>query len=88
MKIITTAILTLIGSFAFACDVCRSQQPSLFREFTHGTGPGSKLEFIIIVIAAIIVLIALVLSIKLLIKPGEKKVNHIKNIVVNQSSET
>lgn len=80
--------MMVLGSSIFACEVCKNQQPLIFREFTHGTGPGSKLEFLIIVIATIIVFITLILSIKLLIKPGEKEPNHIKNIVVNQSTKS
>lgn len=86
-KIISSIILLLLTVTTFACEVCQSQQPKIFQGFTHGSGPGSKWEFVIIVVSSIIVLFTLVLSLKYIFRPGEKNADHIKNIVVNQSTE-
>lgn len=66
----------------FACELCKSQQPKALQNITHGTGPESNWDFIIITVAAIIVTATLFFSIKFLIRPGEKNPEHIKNIVV------
>lgn len=79
--------ILLIQSSVSACEMCQSQQPKALQNITHGTGPESNWDFVIIITAAIIVAVTLFLSIKFLIRPGEKSPKHIKNIVVepNQS---
>lgn len=77
--------LFIFGGIAQACEVCQSQQPKLFQGLTHGTGPEGNADFIIIVVAAIIVLFTLVLSIKFLVRPGEKNPDHIKNIIIDEN---
>lgn len=67
----------------WACNVCQSQQPEGFENITHGAGPTGFTDYLISWIAVIIVLIALGLSIKYLVKPNENRVNHIKNLVLN-----
>jgi len=72
----------IITKSVSACELCKSQQPKALQNITHGTGPESNWDFIIITVAAIIVTATLFLSIKFLIRPGEKNPEHIKNIVV------
>lgn len=62
-----------------ACDVCRKNQPEVLRNITHGTGPESNWDYIIIWPAVAIVFF---LSLKFLIRPNEAEPGHIKNIVV------
>ncbi len=68
---------------ALACPVCERQQPKLLRGITHGAGPQNNWDYLIISIAAAIVLFTLFFSIKWLLKPGEKSVSHIKHCVLN-----
>lgn len=77
----TIFLLTL--SPVMACDVCQEQQPRVLRNITHGAGPQGTTDFIIIAVAAIIVGLTLVYSIKYLWKPGEKSPNHVKNIILD-----
>lgn len=84
-KVKYSSLLFILASVAQACEVCQSQQPKLFQGWTHGTGPDGKTDFIIVVVAAIIVLFTLILSIKFLVRPGEKHPNHIKNIVIEKT---
>lgn len=66
-----------------ACDVCQKQQPRILKNITHGAGPQGQEDYIIIISAAIIVIVTLFLSIKYLVKPGEKSPDHVKNMIID-----
>ena len=66
-----------------ACPVCEKNQPALLKGITHGAGPGSQWDYLIIFIMTGIVLGTLLVSLKYLIRPGEKNSRHIKNLVLN-----
>lgn len=66
-----------------ACDVCQKQQPRILKNITHGAGPQGQEDYIIIISAAIIVIVTLFLSIKYLVKPGEKSPGHVKNMIID-----
>lgn len=83
-KISLLFLLMTIQLAAMACPACEKQQPALLKGISHGTGPQNTLDYIIVWATAIIVLITLAFSIKYLMKPGEKDVNHIKNTVLNE----
>lgn len=84
-KFLITTLIYLIGQhIAFACDVCKKNQPAGFENITHGAGPSGTMDFIIIGVATVIVLFTLVLCFKYLIKPQENDPDHIKNIVKNE----
>lgn len=82
-KGIIAFLLMLAGNFALACEVCKTQQPKVTQSFTHGTGPDSRWDWMIVVVIAIITIYTFVYSLKYLIKPGEKDKNHIKNSILN-----
>lgn len=67
----------------FACPVCDKQQPEITQGITHGTGPQSYWDWVIIATIILITVMTLFFSIKYLIKPGEKGPNHIKQIILN-----
>jgi hypothetical protein len=69
---------------AFACEVCKDNQPKPLRNITHGAGPQSDWDYVIIIVGIVIVSLTLYYSLKFLLKPGEKSPNHIKNIVVDE----
>lgn len=84
-KFIITTLVFLIGQhIAFACDVCKKNQPAGFENITHGAGPSGTMDYIIIAIASVIVLFTLYLSFKYVIRPRENNPEHIKNIVRNE----
>lgn len=87
-KIIFSIIL-LIGFFqqTFACEMCESQQPKVLKGVAHGAGPEGNWDYLIAIVASIIVLFTLVLFVKYLVRPGEKDPGHIKNSILNQNSE-
>ena len=80
-----TAILIflLIVNFALACEACKLQQPKVTQGFTHGTGPESKWDWLIVAVIAIITVYTLIYSVKYIVKPGEKDRNHIKRSILN-----
>ncbi len=73
----------LTGFLALACEVCEKQQPKLLRGISHGAGPESNWDLLIVSVAAVIVLFTFFFSVKWLIFPGEKSMGHIKNIILN-----
>ncbi|MES2003441.1 MAG: hypothetical protein V4450_02885 [Bacteroidota bacterium] len=71
------------GSVASACTVCEKQQPKILRGITHGTGPESNWDLLIVSVAVVIVLFTLFFSIKWLFFPGEQSTGHIKRCILN-----
>lgn len=75
--------LLSIRATLFACGVCEKQQPKILRGITHGAGPKSNWDYLIISIAAAIVVFTFYFSVKWLIRPGENAATHIKYLTVN-----
>jgi len=67
----------------YACDACERQQPEMLRGITHGPGPQSNWDYLIVAVGAAIVVATFFFSIKWLLSPGEKGEKHIKRIVLN-----
>jgi len=82
-KAFLLAVFVLMGLFAAACPVCDQRQPKLLQGIAHGSGPESNWDYLIVSLAAIIVLLTLFFSAKMLIKPGEKSGDHIKRLIIN-----
>ena len=76
-------MLLLISLGSFACPACKEQQPKILQGITHGGGPGSNWDYVIVWIAAVIVLFTLFFSLKWLIRPGEQSHSHIKRLILN-----
>lgn len=82
-NLITTITLFLISFTSFACPTCEKAQPKFFRGITHGAGPESNLDYLIIGFTAIIVLYCGCITVSRLIKPNEMQKEHIKNAFLN-----
>lgn len=80
-----TVLFLFLGMETFACEVCKRNQPEPLKGITHGVGPTGNIDYIIIGVASVIVGISLFLSIKYLVRPKEKDVGHIKNIVLDEN---
>ncbi|MBE9461321.1 hypothetical protein ACFP1I_00960 [Dyadobacter subterraneus] len=76
-------VFIFMGLFAAACPVCDQRQPKLLQGIAHGLGPESNWDYLIVSVAAVIVILTLFYSAKMLIKPGEKSDDHIKRLVIN-----
>lgn len=84
LSLLLLLVLTVSVSSVVACEVCRQNQPKPLRNITHGAGPQSDWDYVIITIGIIIVSFTLYYSLKYLIRPGEKHPDHIKHIVVDE----
>lgn len=73
--------LTISG--ADACPVCEKQQPKILQGITHGTGPESNWDYVIVGAAVLVVLLTLFYTLKWLFRPGEEGDNHIKRAFLN-----
>jgi hypothetical protein len=82
-KAIIVMLLVLTGFAGWACDVCERQQRGLLSGITHGGGPQSNWDYLIIAAMMTVVVATLFFSLKWLIRPGEKGEDHIKRIVLN-----
>ncbi|MEM0575441.1 hypothetical protein [Flavobacterium polysaccharolyticum] len=78
-----TVVLFLISSMSIACPTCEKAQPKIFRGITHGAGPDSNWDYLIIGCTAIIVLYCGYITVSRLIKPNEMNKEHIKNAFLN-----
>lgn len=76
-------ILIMTRLISYACPLCDKAQPRILRGITHGTGPESNWDYIIVWVAVIIVVLTLFFSLKWLIEPGEKTEQHIKRLAIN-----
>lgn len=84
-KITILFLLILPQLSAIACPVCERNQPRVLKGITHGAGPGSSWDYVIVWVAVFIVLGTLLLSVRWLIKPGETADTHIKRSILNNS---
>ena len=84
-KFIAIVAILFISVPTIACPVCEKQQPKILQGITHGGGPQSNWDYLIISVTAVIVLITLFYSIKWLVRPGEKSVTHIKHLILNNT---
>ncbi|MBC7426866.1 MAG: hypothetical protein H7321_10055 [Bacteroidia bacterium] len=82
-KIFLIFVFALGSQFLSACPVCEKQQPKITLGLTHGAGPQSNWDWVIIAVVAIITLLTFVFSAKYLFKPGEHNADHIKQSIFN-----
>ena len=81
--LIVTFILGVISiSTAFACNVCKSQQPNYLADITHGGGPDDNWDYVIVSVSVVLVIGTLVGSLYQIIRPGEKNAEHIKRSIL------
>lgn len=76
-------LFVLLAQAISACPVCEKQQPEITQGLTHGAGPQSNWDWVIIAVIAAITVLTFILSLKYLIKPKEKNANHIKRLILN-----
>lgn len=81
LLIVLVLVFTTIG--LFACPVCEKQQPAVLKGISHGTGPQSNWDMVIIWATVVIVVLTLYFSIKFLVRPGETSASHIKRFILD-----
>lgn len=82
IKILFLLLLTVPGTILFACPVCEKRQPRLLRGITHGTGPASNWDWVIVLGVTVFAIAVLLLSVRYLLRPGEQAPSHVKQIVL------
>ena len=84
IKYLLTLLVILTANVAgWACPVCEKQQPKITQGLTHGAGPASNWDWVIIGVITLITVLTLIYSIKFLVKPGERNNDHIKQSILN-----
>jgi NADH:ubiquinone oxidoreductase subunit 5 (subunit L)/multisubunit Na+/H+ antiporter MnhA subunit len=83
VKYLLSVLIIFIAQIAIACPVCEKQQPKITQGLTHGAGPQSDWDWVIIAIITLIAVLTLIYSIKYLLKPGEKNNDHIKQSILS-----
>jgi uncharacterized protein HemY len=79
----TILLLVLSAGAAAACPVCERNQPKVLQGVTHGAGPESQWDYLIVSLTAAVVVLTLFFSVKWLLRPGETSPQHIKNVILN-----
>ncbi|MEO6134246.1 MAG: hypothetical protein ABIP35_03770 [Ginsengibacter sp.] len=82
-KLLLLFPLLFIALINYACPACEKQQPAILKGITHGSGPTSNWDYVIVIATALIVVATLYYTIKWLVSPGEKDSDHIKRTVLN-----
>ena len=75
--------INLMSISTYACDACQKQQPKILKGISHGAGPESKWDWVVIITIFAITIVTLWMSLKYIIKPGEKGQDHIKRTILN-----
>ena len=84
--IISLALLLAAQTASLACTVCKSQQPKILQGISHGV-PQSNWDYVIVSLTAFIAIATLVISLKQLVRPGERNSDHIKRSILNSNYE-
>lgn len=82
-KVFLTLIFIMLLQTVLACPVCEKQQPKITQGITHGSGPQSNWDWLIIAVITAITLLTFLFSLKYLLKPGEKNSDHIKQSILS-----
>ena len=82
-KLLLTLFTTLLSLAAFACPVCEKQQPKVLQGISHGAGPQSDWDYVLVWATVVVVALCLFFSVKWLVRPGEKGSDHIKRTVLD-----
>ena len=86
MKKITMLLMMLITyAGGYACPVCERNKAKYLQGITHGSGPDSNWDLVIVSSIGLLTLFTLFYSVKWLIKPNENNPDHIKNSILNVS---
>ena len=78
-----TALLSAVSLPALACEACEKQQPKLLQGITHGPGPGSTWDYVIVSIMVIITLYSFYAMIRFMVKSRDKAYQDIKTSILN-----
>ncbi len=78
-----TALLSAASLPVLACEACKKQQPKLLRGITHGSGPDSSWDYVIVSIMMIITLYSFYAMIRFMAKSRDEVHQDIKTSILN-----
>lgn len=81
-KILVLIVMLIQYSYSFSCPVCERNKPKILQGITHGQGPSSNWDYVIIISMIAISLLSFYLSVKWMVRPGEKSAHHIKRTIL------
>ena len=81
--ILLILLIVLSLQYISACPLCEKWQPKITQGITHGAGPQSNWDFVIVAVITAIASLTFFLSLKYLIDPREKSTGHIKQSILN-----
>ncbi len=82
-KILLLSTFMIIHIASLACEVCKKQQPKVLRGISHGAGPESNWDYVVVGGTVLIVAVSLFYTVKWIVYPGEKERTHIKHSILN-----
>jgi hypothetical protein len=83
IKTLAIVVVLVANTPVLACEVCKKQQPKVLRGITHGAGPQSGWDYVVVWCMVIIAAVSLFYSIKWILRPGEGDSKHIKRSILN-----
>ncbi|MEO6314275.1 MAG: hypothetical protein ABIU63_02690 [Chitinophagaceae bacterium] len=83
-KILMALCFVALQYAANGCPVCERNKANALLALTHGAGPDSQWDYVIVIVAIVIAIFTLFYSVKWLIKPNEKNQDHIKLFILNE----
>ena len=88
LKSISLTVLILAsGGAAVACDACEKQKAKILSGISHGPGPESNWDYVIVFGMILFTLYILFATIKCTFRPSEKDENHIKRLILNDKRQ-
>jgi hypothetical protein len=76
-------VVLLLQLPVLTCPACKRQQPRLLQGITHGAGPDSQWDYVIVCVSLALTVLVLYYSVKWMIRPGEQAPDHIKQFILN-----
>jgi hypothetical protein len=82
-RILVVVVFLFANGVTMACEVCKKQQPKVLRGITHGAGPQSDWDYVVVWGMVIVVMISFFYAMKFILRPGERGSEHIKRNIFN-----
>ena len=82
-KLIIILLFILVKFNVQACDACKKQQAKWLQGISHGPGPDSNWDYVIVAIMTVVTLYVLVATVKCMFKPAERNEQHVKRMIFN-----
>lgn len=84
-RILVFMLMHLPSLSVYACDACRKQQPKFLQGITHGRGPDSSWDYLIVAVMIALTLYVFIATLKCILRPSENEAEHIKRMILNDS---